>query len=381
MSFAASIVGVHATPPGKSIDTPTLALCLEAARGALKDAGLDFADVDGMCARWPGPGGSVEHPNSVDWTDLLGMPLRWVGDTYPQGIPAVLDAAAAIDAGLCDTVLIVGGQSQTKLPGKVAAYTRPANEFTAPWGAYTTAQFALIAQSHLHRFPDSRDAAALVAATIRNAGSENPEAVMCGRGPYTAEDVLNSTRVAEPLNLLDLCLVTEGAVAIVVSSDERAAGTRRPVKILGGGAEWHRQQYVDPARYEEAWTLGSDAARRSFDLAGLTPQDIDVAELYDINSFEVLRQLEVLGICGPGESAGYVSEVGIGGESPLPVNTDGGLMSYSHLGWSGPSLKVVESVRQLRGEADGRQVSGAKVAAMTGAGSAAQYHNVMLLGS
>jgi acetyl-CoA acetyltransferase len=380
MTAPAAIVGAHATPPQKSIDRPTLALCLEAAAAALADAGLELADVDGICARWPGPGGSVEHPNSVDWTGLLGQPMRWVGDTYPQGIPAVLDAAAAIAAGLCSTVLIVGGQAQTKLPGHVAAYTRPANEFTAPWGAYTTAQFALIAQRHLHEQPQSRAAAATVAATIRNAGGENPEAVMFGRGPYSADDVLQAPPVAEPLTLLDICLVTEGAVALVVTSAARAAATRRPVRILGGGAEWYRQQYVDPPRYEEVWTLGADAAQRAYAMAGITAADVDLAELYDINSFEVLRQLEVLGFCGPGESAGYVEDRGIGLDGPLPVNTDGGLLSYSHLGWSGPSLKVVEAVRQLRGEASTGQVADPEVAILTGAGSAAQYHNVLLLG-
>ncbi|HEY0317696.1 MAG TPA: thiolase family protein [Solirubrobacterales bacterium] len=382
MSFpAAAVVGVHATPPEKSLDRELVSVLMETARAALADAGMELADVDGISARWPGPGGSVVHPNSVDWTGLLGQPMRWVGDTYPQGIPGVLDAAAAIEAGYCSTVLVFGGQSRMRLPGKVAGYTQPENEFTSPWGAYTTPQFAMIAQSHLHRHPASRQATAEIAATIRNFGSDNPEAVLRDRGPFTAEDVLASPMVSTPLHLLDLCLVTEGAVAIVVTSAERAKGTRAPVSIVGGGLEWQRQQYVDSVRYEDVWTIGADAIRRSYAAAGIGPQDIDVAELYDINSFEVLRQLEVWGICGAGEGVDYVAEHGIGLDSPVPVNSDGGLMAYSHIGYSGNSLKIVESVHQLRGEAPPeRQVPGAEVAAMTGAGSAAQYFNVMLMG-
>lgn len=377
----AAVVGVHATRPAKSIDRELISLLVEAARAALDDAGLELADVDGIAARWPGPGGSVVHPNSIDWAGPFGKGFRWVGDTYPQGIPGVLDAAAAINAGLCETVLIFGGQTRTRLPGKVASYTQPENEFTSPWGAYTTPQFAMIAQRYLQDHPDARRAAAEAAATIRNFGSANPEAAMHGRGPFTAEDILASPMVSTPLHLLDLCLVTEGAVAIVVTSAERAKSTRAPIAILGGGMEWQRQQYVDSVRYEDVWTLGADAVARTYEAAGIGPDDVDVAELYDINSFEVLRQLELWGFCGEGEAPEYVAERGIGLDGPVPVNTDGGLMSYSHIGYSGNSLKIVEAVNQLRGEAPAeRQVEGAAVAAMTGAGSAANYFNVMLLG-
>ena len=377
----AAVVGVHATPPEKSLDRELISVLIEAARAALDDAGLEMADVDGLSARWPGPGGSSVHPNSIDWAGVLGQSMRWVGDTYPQGIPGVLDAAAAIGAGLCETVLIFGGQSRMRLPGKVASYTQPENEFTAPWGAYTTPQFAMIAQRYLQDHPGSRQAAAVVAATVRNFGSANPEAVLRDRGPFSAEDILASPMVSSPLHLLDLCLVTEGAVALVVTSVEKAKRTRAPVSILGGGMEWQRQQYVDSVRYEDVWTLGADAVERSYAAAGLGPGDVDVAELYDINSFEIMRQLELWGFCGPGEATDYVAERGIGIESPVPVNSDGGLMSYSHIGYSGNSLKIVEAAHQLRGEAPvERQVADAEVAVMTGAGSAAQYFNVMLLG-
>lgn len=377
-----ALVGVHTTRQARQLDQSALSACLEAALGALDDAGLAVEDVDGIAARWPGPGGTVMHPGSVDWTGLLGIGVRWVQDTYPQGVPAVLDAAAAIATGLCDTVLIVGGQASIRADdGSVASYTRPENEFVAPWGAFTAVHFALVAQRYLHRHPGARTAAAEVAATIRNRGSANPEAVLYGRGPYTAADILDAPMITSPFTLLDLCLATEGAAAMVLTRGDRAGSTRAPVRLLGGAGEWYRQQYVDPPRYDQVWRIGADAAGRAFGAAGLRPADVDVALLYDVNSFEVLRQLEALGFCGEGEGGDFALEIGIGHDGRLPVNPDGGLLSYSHIGWGGPTLKVVEAVHQLRGEAGDRQVAGAEVAVVTGAGSGAQYHNVLLLGA
>lgn len=382
MSFQGiAIVGVYATKQAKRQDKSALSLCLEAAIGAVQDAGLSMSDVDGISGRWPGPGGTLMHPGSLDWATLLGRDVTWVQDTYPQGIPALLDAACAIACGQCNTVLVVGGQAGIRDgEGGVAAYTRPDNEFVAPWGAFTAVHFALVAQRYLELYPSSRGAAALIAASIRNHGNVNPEAVMYGRGPYSVEDILSAPPIATPFTLLDLCLATEGAAAMVITRKEVARNTRAPVWLLGGACEWYRQQYVNPPRYEDVWSIGRSAAARSFEQAGLTPKEVDVAELYDINSFEVLRQLEVLGFCEVGEAADFVSENFDGEALGLPINTDGGLMSYSHIGWGGPTLKIVESVHQLRGEAGGRQVKDSAVALATGAGSGAQYYNVALLG-
>ena len=112
----------------------------------------------------------------------------------------------------------------------------------------------------------------------------------------------------------------------------------------------------------------------------MAPADVDVLELYDINIFEVVRQLEALGFCGEGEGTDFAFEAGIGDDGRLPINTDGGLLSFAHIGWGGPTLKIVEAVHQLRGQALSGQVAGARSALVTGAGSGAQYHNVLLLG-
>jgi acetyl-CoA acetyltransferase len=378
-----AIVGVGRTEQAKEVAGGSLRVALRAAKAALEDAGLTARDVDGICARWPGPGGTVFVPGSPDWAGLLGTPVRWVGDTYPQGVPALLDAAAAISAGLCHTVLVTGGQAGVMAAeaGKVASYTRPANEFVEPFGSFTTVQFALVAQRYLHRFPDAREGMAEAAAAIRNTGHVNPDALMAGRGPYTAKDVLDAPPVVDPFTRLELCLANEGGAAFVLTTRERARELRhRPVLLLGGGAEWRRQQYVDPPRYEEVWDIGADAAERAFGTAGLTPKDVDLAQLYDVNSYEVLRQFEALGFCGEGEGAGFVRQTGIGLDGGLPTCTDGGVLSFSHIGWGAPTLKIVEAVHQLRGDAGDRQVAGAEVALTAGAGSGAQYYNLALLG-
>ena len=381
-----AVAGVAATRQARSLAGNSVQICLEAARAALDDAGMGLDEVDGISARWPGPGGTVFGPGSADWSAVLGKGFDWIGDTYPQGAPGLLDAAAAIGAGQCSTVLVFGGragESGAVSGGEaVAAYTRPDNEFVACWGSLTAAQFALVAQVYLHRFSPDPERMAVVPATIRNAGSANPAAVMYGRGPYRPADVLASPPVAEPFRLLDLCLATEGAAAMVVTSLERARDCpSAPAVVLGGGSEWRRQQYVDPPRYDDVARIGAAAYRRSFAMAGLRPDDVDAFELYDINTFEVVRQFETLGLCQEGEGADYLAEAGIGLDGRHPTNTDGGLLAYSHVGFGGPTLKVVEAVRQIRGTAGPSQVPGAEVALVTGAGSGAQYHNAVLLGT
>jgi acetyl-CoA acetyltransferase len=265
--------------------------------------------------------------------------------------------------------------------GKVASYTRPANEFVEPFGSFTSAQFALVAQRYLHRFPDARQDMAYVAAEIRNIGHANPDAVMFGRGPYTEQDILDAPPIVDPFTLLDLCLASEGAAALVLTSLERARDCRHaPVVVLGGGMEWMRQQYVDPARYEEVWPIGARASAKAYAMAGITAHDVDLVELYDVNSAEVLRQYEALGFCGEGEGGAFARERGIGLNGGLPTCTDGGILSFSHIGWGAPTLKILEAVLQLRGDAGARQVPGAKVALAAGAGAGAQYYNMVLLG-
>lgn len=377
----ASICGIGATRQARSLDTTSMEICVEAAQLALEDAGMTIDDVDGIASRWPGPGGTVLDPGAWDWTGIFGRSFRWIGDTYPQGVPGAMDAAAAITTGQCDVALVLGGQAGVLGGPNVASYTRPENEFVAEWGMLTAAHFALIAQVYFHRFSPDRDRLSSITAAIRNAGSLNPNAVMYDRGHFTPADIVASPIVAEPFHLLDLCLATEGASAFIVTTPERARDCPHPsVQIMGGGSEWYRQQYLGPPRYDEVGRIGADAYARTFAMAGIEPSDIDVFELYDINTWEVVRQIETLGFCAEGEGVDFLFDQGIGVDGGIPINTDGGLMSFSHTGYGGPNLKVVEAVRQLRGIAGPGQVDDVAHAFVTGAGSGAQYHNSMILG-
>ena len=132
MTLNAAIAGIGLTEQAKFLDSSSISICVDALQLALEDAGMRLSDVDGIAARWPGPGGTKFDPGVVDWTGILGSSFRWVGDTYPQGVPGVLDAAAAISAGLCDVAVVFGGQAGVLGDSNLAPYTRPNNEFVAP---------------------------------------------------------------------------------------------------------------------------------------------------------------------------------------------------------------------------------------------------------
>ena len=372
------VVGVHATEQALSLpNRDAMDLALEAVTGAIADAGLTPSDVDGAQVDWPGPGGVPGEGSS--WARLLGD-LRWTSDAMLDnaGSRGLLKAAAAVSAGLADTVVVGGFRLVSRGGGPVGAGAPV--EFTDVWGSYVVAQFALVAVRHMHEFGTTSRQLAEVAATIRNNGSTNPEAMMYGRGPYTAEDVLASRMVATPFHLLDCCIVGEGGGAFVVTTAERARDLpRTPVAVLGGGMEFHQAAYANPALYREIGMIGRDAAARAFGTAGVSPAEVDVFSLYDPNSFEVIRQLEALGVCEEGEGGPLVETGAIAVDGKYPVNPDGGCLSYAWNGTQQMTLKVVEAVRQLRGSAV-HQVAGAEVAVVGNAGSGAQHYELAVLG-
>lgn len=171
-------------------------------------------------------------------------------------------------------------------------------------------------------------------------------------------------------------------LSLILTSLERARDCpKQGIRLLGGGMEYRQQQYIEPPIYDEVHSLGSDAIQRATSMAGIELRDIDVFELYDATAWEIARQFEAFGFCKEGEGLEYITERGVGiAPGNLPINTDGGLMSFSHIGWSGPTLRIAEAVRQLRGEAASSQVQNAQIALASGAGSGAQYFNLALLG-
>ena len=385
-----AVVGVAETDYVRGTDELPLPMILRTCLGALADAGLGPEDVDGIIPP-PGFTSAEEIAAHLGIEDLRYSATVHMGGASP--VAALQTAAMAVACGVASVVLVTVGWNgysafrpregvakprRARDPGSYAGITP---DFYVPYGLRAPAQlYSLYLTRYKELYGVPEEAAAAVALACRRHAQLNPKALMRGR-ELTLDDYLASPFVAEPLRKLDCCLETDCAATVVVTTLERARDLpRHPIVLLGAGMEWMRQQYVDAPRYEEVWGIGRRAAAKAFGRAGLGPSDVDIAQLYDINSFEVARQFEALGFCDVGEGTDFASATGIGLDGKLPTCTDGGLLACSHIGWGGPTLKIVEAVRQLRGEAGDRQVPGAELAIAAGAGSGAQYYNVAILG-
>jgi len=307
------------------------------------------------------------------------------------GIPAVLQAAQMIVSGQSRVVLIgSGGAGLYTERGATAPWTRPANEFVVSFGLFTAAEFALMARRHMITYGTTPEQMAAAAASIRNNGHINPEAVYHARGPFTVEDVLASRMVADPFHLLECAMTSEGGCGIVLAHADLVPGLKgKPAWILGGASDSFGPAYqvapvwdmVGPTGMK-AGMVGRRAAEHCFRTSGLGPDDVDVAEMYDPFSFEILRQLEAYGFCGEGESGPFVEEGGIALDGKIPVTTDGGTMSFSHAGINAQQLqRIIRAVQQVRGDCRTAQVQGAEVALCSNGGSGALFTDVMLIGS
>ena len=374
-----AIAGVHNTVQSRVLpDHDSTSIALVGALGALADAGVSPHEVDGVvgtdCAQIAlelGLGPCARRPSSL-------------------GIPAVLDAAALILTGQCSVVLVAAGGAGIHVDrATTAPWTRPANEFVVGYGLFTAAEFALMARRHMITYGTTPQQLATVASTIRTNGHVNPDAVYHGRGPFSPTDILASRMIADPFHLLDCATTSEGGCAIVLVAAERAGEGAAPLWILGGASDSFGPAYtVAPVwdfaprpNSDPAGLVGARAARRAFTMAGLTPADVDVAELYDPFSFEIIRQLEAFGFCQPGEGGPFVEEGNIAPGALLPVTTDGGTMSFSHPGINAQQLqRVIRAAQQLRGSCTTNQVEGAEVALCSNGGAGALFCDVLLLG-
>jgi acetyl-CoA acetyltransferase len=381
-SRRATIVGVYQTQQARTLPGRTSQdLVVEAVKGAIADAGLKPRDVDGAAVDWPGPGGAPR--DAENWAMYLKQPLSWCVSHHllTAGVRGVLEAAAAVEAGLCEIAVVGSGRAGPFSADGAAPGANMSMEFAEPYGSSVMAQFALVAMRHMHEFGTTPEQLAHVAATIRNHGHVNPEAVMFGAGPYTAADVLASPLIATPLHRLDCCLMNEGGAALVVTTAERARDLKaHPVPILGGGMEFFQGNYANPPLYRELRHLGRDAAARTFGPAGVLAGDVDVFSLYDPVSFEVLRQFEILGLCAEGEGGAFCAGDRLTLQGSCPTNLDGGMLAGSWTGTAQLTLKVIESVRQLRRVNGHRQVPDAELALASNAGSGAQHIELVLLG-
>lgn len=376
----AVIAGVHNTRQARRLEGETSrSLIMAAVAGALADAGLTLADVDGISAG--------EDGTSLIYDLRIGP--AWQGTAF--GLMMFHEAVAAVEYGLAEVVVIVAGQAGAYADrAATAPWTRPENEFVAPWGMFTAAEFALVARRHMELYGTTREQLSIVAATIRNNGDRNPEAVYFGRGPFKPEDITASRPIAEPFHLLDCSMTSEGGCGVVIANQDRLGDLRhKAVHVLGTGADSYGPSYQFPPSWDLTGRAGQPpnglAGRRAADLAfaqaGLQRADVDVLELYDPFSFEIIRQLEAFRFCGDGEGGPFVEDGHIDLRGSHPVATDGGLMSFSHAG-SNPQMiqRVIRGVQQVRGEAGPLQVPGARVALCSNGGPGALFNTVILLG-
>ena len=374
----AAIVGVAESDLGRTPDKTVLQLQHQAARNALADAGLSFGDVDALfCA-----GGWAWSPNMM-LAEYLGIRPKYTDSTNIGGssFEAHLGhAVAGIEAGLFEVALITYGSTQrSEHSGGRGGFTfKLTEQFEPPFGLPTpVGAYALAATRHMHEYGTTSEQLAEVAVATRKWAAMNEKAMM--RDPITIGDVLNSRWVAEPLHLLDCCLVTDGGGAVVVTTAERARNTRqRPIWVLGHG-EAHTHNTIanmpDLATHQAAVASGRDA----FAMAGLNTADIDVAEIYDSFTITVVMTLEALGFCGRGEGGSFVSGQRTAPGGPFPMNTNGGGLSYCHPGMYGIFL-LIEATRQLRGECGPRQVEGARIALAHGTGGVLSSGATVILG-
>jgi acetyl-CoA acetyltransferase len=347
----------------------------QATNRALADAGLEKKDIDGLFSA-----SAYYSMPTVSAGEYLGIRPRYSDATNMGGssfVSHLLHAAAALEAGLCEVALVAYASTQ-RSGGGFRGLSEPPNPYETPYAPrYPVSMYALAASRHMHEYGTTRAQLAEVAVAAREWAKLNPKAFM--RGDLTVEDVLTSRMVSSPLSILDCCLVTDGGGALLVTSAERAKDLRKPpVYLLGvGEAHWHRNISQMP---DLTTTAATDSGRQAYEMAGVGPEDVDVAMLYDAFTINPILFLEDLGFCEKGEGGAFVEGGRIAPNGELAVNTNGGGLSYNHPGMYG-LLLLIEAVRQLRGECGERQVEGAAVALAHGNGGVLSSQVTAVLGS
>lgn len=360
----AAIVGVGETPYAKDSGVSTLTLALRAITAALDDAGLSPVDVDGVaCHR---VGDSVQ---AAVVAEALGVSdLRYFVDQFGGGSAShsiVGQAAMAVVTGQANTVVCwrsINARSEWRMGGTGRAAPDTVEfQFQVPYGYATPPQqFAMVARAWMHRRAVGAEDLGAVAIATREHAGRNPAAMM--REPLSMEQYLASRFVVEPLRLYDCCLETDAAVAVVVTSVDRARDLAKiPVGI--SGAMWGSGQTLFSNNRDFVPSAVARSAPRLWDQAGFGPKDVDLALLYDAFTPLVLIQLEDYGLVPVGEAAAFVRDGATSLSGELPVNTHGGHLSA---GYVHGLNHLAEAVRQLRGECGARQVPGAEVALSTG---------------
>jgi acetyl-CoA C-acetyltransferase len=348
----AYIAGVYEHPTRKAVDKSLAQLHAESALGALADAGLTKDDVDGYFCAGDAPG-----LGPLSLVDYMGLNLKHMDATETGGSSYVLHvghAAEAIAMGKCSVALItLAGRPRAE---GMATGTAPRNygssapdvAFEFPFGPTVVNMYAMCAQRHMYEYGTTSEQLAWIKVAASHHAQYNEHAML--RNVVTVDEVVNSPMISDPLHRLDCCVISDGGGAIIVTSPEVAKSLKRPlVKVLGAGeAPKHQMGGKIDLTYSGARWSGPLA----FEEAKVKPSDMKYASIYDSFTITVLMQLEDLGFCEKGEGGKFVSDGNlISGTGKLPFNTDGGGLCNNHPANRGGLTKVIEAVRQLRGEA------------------------------
>lgn len=370
------IVGIGETAYTRGTKKSALELALEASVSAVEDAGIKPEAIDAVIL----PGGAGGGGTAGDFIANLGLQdLHYTASLQEMGgamsVSAVECAASALAAGIAHYVLIplcsrfYSGRRARQVnsdPGTGLQSATTIRDYYAPFGVAAPPQhYAWMAQRHMNLYGTTHEQLGAVAVAMRKHAQMHPNAVMKSI-PMTLEDYLASRWVSYPYRLLDCCLETDGAAALLMSTADRAKDARsRPIYVMGV-ASGHPYPPHDLPNRDDILKMGLDyCAQRGFEMAGVTPKDMDFAQIYDCFTGQLLLQLEAAGFCKRGEAGPFIEHgrIELGGE--LPVNTHGGLLSQAH---NAGMNHVVEAVVQLRHEAGKRQVNDAEVGLVTGWG-------------
>jgi acetyl-CoA C-acetyltransferase len=377
-----AIVGAYESPLRKAPGVHPFAIQAECVLGALADAGLELGDVDGFAtaASFPTEGGMQMSISEV--AEYLGIHPRWFDSTDIGGAAFITHAghaALAIAAGVADVVVVsyaAAGYSGV-IPGPdYATNAAGPGQFEIPHGPSTVSTYALAAERHMHRYGTTAEQLAAIAVQCRANAGANPQARF--RDPITVEDVLASPMIATPLRRLDCCIVSDSGGAFVMTSRRRAEALgRRAAYVLGFGEALGQLSMSQMDDFTTTAAVHSGA--RAFASAGLRPDEIDCAQIYDSFTITVLLTLEALGFCAPGEGGAFVASGALAPGGLLPINTDGGGLSSNHPGRRGV-FTVIEAFRQLTGSAPGVQLVDPRTCLVSGTGGSLSATATMILG-
>jgi acetyl-CoA C-acetyltransferase len=361
----AYIMGAYEHPTRKAPDKSVPQIHAESALGAVKDAGLSLKDVDGYFCAGDAPG-----LGPLSMIDYMGLKVKHVDSTDVGGSSYILHvahAAEAIAAGKCTVALItLAGKPLTSPVPRAVIPTAPDASYESPYGIVVANSYGMCAMRHMHEYGTTSEQLAWIKVAASHHAQHNEHAFL--RDVVTVEQVVNSPIISNPLHRLDCCVITDGGGALIVTSPEVAKTLKRPlVKVIGAGESPKGQAGGDvDLTYSGARWSGPIAYAE----AGVKPSDIKYVSIYDSFTITVLMQIEDLGFCEKGQGGKFVSDGNlISGVGKLPFNTDGGGLCNNHPANRGGITKVIEAVRQLRGEAHPKvQVKNCDIAMAHGTG-------------